>query len=217
MQNQARPAGAAPSGLKRLLRAAHFELVDHAIIRHLWWNLHEIAPGVWRSNHPGPTRLRRYQEMGINTVVSLRGETHKSWTLIEKEACARLGIELIFLSRYSARNLPTRAVLLEFIDALGKLPKPFVMHCKSGADRTGFAAALYLAAIQGRSAEEAFAQLHWRHAHSRRSRSGVLSHVFRVYIAERDRTGIGFDTWLRSGYDAEEITKSFQDWRHGKR
>lgn len=217
MRKYASPSGSLASALWHLTDAAHFELVDHAIIRHFWRNRHEIAPGVWRSNQPGPRRLRRYRELGIETVVSLRGETSKSWTRIEKAACERVGLDLIFLSRFSARKLPSRAALLEFVEALRAVSKPFVMHCKSGADRTGFASAIYLAAIAGRSAEEALDQLHWRYAHSRRSRSGLLSHAFRVYIADRERTGIAFADWLRTTYDAEEITRSFHEWRHGRR
>ena len=54
----------------------HYNVVDHAFLRVLWTNFFEIAPGVYRSNHPGPRRLKRYRELGIKTVVTLRGEDH---------------------------------------------------------------------------------------------------------------------------------------------
>ncbi len=46
MRKYASPSGSLASALWHLTDAAHFELVDHAIIRHFWRNLHEIAPGV---------------------------------------------------------------------------------------------------------------------------------------------------------------------------
>jgi hypothetical protein len=42
---------------------------------------------------------------------------------------------------------------------LRNAPKPILIHCKSGADRTGLIAALYQYVQEGRSAEEAASQL----------------------------------------------------------
>ena len=44
----------------------------------------------------------------------------------------------------SATKRPTRRELLVLIDTLRSCPYPLLIHCKSGADRTGLASALYL-------------------------------------------------------------------------
>lgn len=44
-------------------------------------------------------------------------------------------------------------------------PKPLLIHCESGADRSGLAAALYLAAISGAGEEVAEEQLGLKYGH----------------------------------------------------
>ncbi|MFT5743653.1 MAG: protein tyrosine/serine phosphatase [Paracoccaceae bacterium] len=194
----------------------HFQLIDHAVIRHWWWNLHEIAPGVWRSNHPSPARLKHFKEMGIRSVISLRGNLKKSPMLIEEEACAALGLNLIYAGGFGSRMAPRKDAFANLKTAFLSAEQPFVFHCKSGADRTGMAAALYLIMIKGRPVEEAMEQLHWRHVHFKRSKAGVLDHVFRVYIAARDATGVSFEDWAAAAYDSDAVTDSFALWRAGK-
>lgn len=191
-----------------------FEFVDHGILRHVWTNMHEIAPGVWRSNQPGPGRLRRLKQRGFRSVLSLRAALPKNYTIMERKLCRELGLTLWEGPSLASRKLVPLERIRELEARFHEVEKPFVFHCKSGADRTGFAAALYLALIEGRPAEEAMAQLHWRHVHLRRSKAGVLAHVFRAYMAEAE--GRDFRTWLQEAYDPARLTADFQDWRKGR-
>ena len=43
-----------------------------------------------------------------------------------------------------SRKLPTRAMLVRLIEAFDAAPRPFMLKCSGGQDRTSFAAALYL-------------------------------------------------------------------------
>jgi len=187
----------------------HFQLLDHALLRILWWNLYEIAPGVWRSNQPSPARLVRYKRMGIRAVINLRGEAQQSPFLFEQEACRELGLTLHNVT-LSARKLVPRQNILELIALMRAAERPFVLHCKSGSDRAGFAAALYLAVIEGVPVAQARRQLHWRFLHLAATDTGILDHVFDVYEAETAGTGTGLETWLRTRYDAEALTESWQ-------
>ncbi|HBS32815.1 MAG TPA: protein tyrosine phosphatase, partial [Parvularcula sp.] len=47
-----RAAFQTPQGRRRALR--DFAFGDHAVLRALYDNSHEIAPGVWRSYQPSP-------------------------------------------------------------------------------------------------------------------------------------------------------------------
>ena len=58
------------------------------------------------------------------------------------------------------------------------------MHCKSGADRAGFAAALYLLLQRRRPAEEAQEQLSWRYLHLRAGATGILHFLIDRYAAD---------------------------------
>jgi len=194
----------------------HFQLIDHAFLRVFWTNLDTVAEGVYRSNQPSPARLERYRDMGIRTVINLRGAARSSPILFEAEACARLGLRFVSVEGFSARRLPELAAIRALEALFRSLPRPFVMHCKSGSDRAGLASALYLLLIEGRPAAEAARQLHWRYIHLKRTDTGVLDHMLRVYAREGEARGIAFTDWLEAGYDPAAITRSFEDWRLGR-
>ncbi|MEO1308812.1 MAG: protein tyrosine phosphatase, partial [Pseudomonadota bacterium] len=82
---------------------AHFNLMDHAFLRVWWTNFGQVADGVYRSNHPGPKRLEKYKQMGIKTVLNLRGNDGYSPWLLEEEACERLGMDLVVRKIYARK------------------------------------------------------------------------------------------------------------------
>ncbi|NOX74461.1 MAG: dual specificity protein phosphatase family protein, partial [Alphaproteobacteria bacterium] len=144
----------------------HFNWLDHGILRIWWKNFHKIAPDMYRANQPSPERLAQFKDMGIKTILNLRGTSEHSHYLFEREACETLGLTLIDQRLYAA-DLASRAEILALIDAMAKIEKPCVMHCKSGSDRTGFAAILYLHLFCDVPLAVAMKQLHWRHFHLR--------------------------------------------------
>ncbi len=193
----------------------HFYLKDHHLLRIWWWNLEEFAPGMWRSNQPSPGRLKRHKAMGIENIVSLRKVTPQSPDLFEVEACAQLGLRFHRVEGVAARQLKPAETILKALDAISQVPKPLVIHCKSGADRSGFVAALYLVLVEGRSVAEAAGQLGVKYVHLPRSNAGTLGHVFRVYLRDVEPTGMEFREWFEKQYDPEFVTADFQDWRKG--
>ena len=188
--------------------------MDHAFLRVWWTNFAQVAPGVYRSNQPAPKRMRRYHQLGIKAILNLRGDTPMSYYLFEKESADRYGIAMVDM-RLGARSLPRPDELLQLKTVFETIPRPFLMHCKSGADRAGFVAALYLMMIEGAPVEVAAKQLHWRFAHLKSTKTGVLDHFLRFYARERDRTGVALLDWIRDGYDPQEVTESFHQWQKG--
>ncbi|WP_164870819.1 tyrosine-protein phosphatase [Mesobaculum littorinae] len=196
-----------PAGRRAAWR--HFHLVDHAFVRLLWTNLHEIAPGAWRANQPSPRRIGAYARMGIRSIISLRGDASWSYTLFEREACAQHRVTL-HLTHLGARKLATREKLLHLLHLFDTVERPFLMHCKSGADRTGLAAALFLLDQQGASLERARAELHWRYLHRKGSKAGILDHLLDVYEAESDGGRMSVRQWIETCYDPARLTDSFR-------
>jgi hypothetical protein len=94
---------------------AYVKWIDHGILRALWHNLHEVAPGVWRSNHPDHARLAQHAAAGIGTILTLRGAQTKAFHRLEEESCAALGLELRVIGMAS-REAPGRAALLDLLD-----------------------------------------------------------------------------------------------------
>jgi len=196
---------ATPEARRRAL--IDFHVFDHGALRAVWRNLHEVAPGVWRSNQPSPGQLARLKAQGFRAVLNLRGAKPFAYYHLEREACARLGLTLVSLPLSAGRPLPA-ATLLELHDVFRRLPRPFLMHCKSGADRTGIAAALYLLMIEGAPVTVAARELHWRYFHFRVGEAGVLDLFLETFAAAQAERGIGILDWIGDGYDPEALAVS---------
>jgi protein tyrosine/serine phosphatase len=191
----------------------HFQLVDHAYLRTLWSNWDQVAPGVYRSNQPGARRIAALAAQGIKTLVSLRGSQPTSFNLLEAEACRRTGVTLVS-HRLSSAQLPPRAELLALYQTFLTAEKPFVIHCKSGADRSGLAAALYQILVVGAPVTVAARQLHWRYLHFKGGPRGVLDYMLTVYAQAQAETGISMADWIATTYDPVALTRAFKS---GKR
>jgi protein tyrosine phosphatase (PTP) superfamily phosphohydrolase (DUF442 family) len=195
----------------------HYRWIDHGILRVFWDNFYKVAEGVYRSNQPSAAQLRAaHARVGLRSVLNLRGKSQHSFHLFEEEACRELGIDLVDLS-LSASQAPSVEKLEELIALFRSMAKPVLIHCKSGADRTGLAAAIYLLVIENKPIEVAQKQLSLRYLHVANSPAGVQDHLLRVYAAAHKASGIGFLDWMRRGYDPAEVTASFARWRAGER
>lgn len=190
----------------------HVDWLDHGILRRRWHNFAEIAPGAYRSNHPNHDRFADYAKLGIRTVLNLRGKINTASWLFEAETCQRLGLTLIDISM-SARAAPPRASVIELLHAFDTMDRPFLMHCKSGADRTGLAAAIYVMVIAGGTLAQARQQLGRRFLHFRRGRTGVMDHVLDVYERRNATAPISIRDWLVVEYDPVEVDASFATFR----
>lgn len=130
-------------------------------------NLHEVVPGdYYRSAQLSPDELTRViRAEGIRTVVNLRGSQDKaSWYAAEARAAQAAGATLQDF-RMSSRQSLSEADADRLVALLRAAPKPVLVHCEGGADRTGLASALYLLAIRGEPADRAGGQLSVRYGH----------------------------------------------------
>lgn len=190
----------------------HLQLADHGLLRSLWSNRSEIAPGVYRSNQPDPKRIAKLAAEGIRTIINLRAAIPASYYLFEREACAEQGLVLIS-HQLSSGTLPPRAELLALCDTFATVQKPVLIHCKSGADRTGLAAAIYLILIGNAPVDVALRQLHWRYLHFSNGPRGVLDHLIRAYGRAQADSGIRLRDWISTTYDPVALTAEFRAGR----
>lgn len=161
----------------RAASVLYAEFVDHGCLRHTWCNTKEIDDGVFRGNHPSTGRLKKFKKEGGLSILSLRGGQGLAQNVLEREVCAELGLAFDCLPMCSTQ-LPSAEVVLALIDRMRDTPRPLLMHCKSGADRTGLAAGIYLMALKGVSPSEAVKELSWRHAHLKWTRKRILHRFF---------------------------------------
>lgn len=181
---------------------------DHAVLRKFWTNFYPVAPGVYRSNQPTHERFVRLKAQGIRTILNLRGAAGAAHYLVEEESCARLGLPLVNCTLHARFAAPPEDILA-VIRAFREIEKPFVMHCKSGADRAGFASAIYLLVIEGRPMAEARKMLSVKYLHLKHSKTGVLDYLFDVYEARNAQSPISFEDWVATEYDNEKVQADF--------
>lgn len=193
----------------RRLAWLHYHLADHGLLRRHWSNMDQVAPGVWRSNQPTHARFVALKAMGFRSVLNLRGPGRTPAFLFACESCEALGLKLVAVA-LQARRAPRREQVLALFEAFRTLERPFLMHCKSGADRTGFASALYLLAHEGATLAEARRHLSFRYLHVRVSRTGILDHVLDLYEARLARGAIGIEEWFATEYDSHAAEAGFR-------
>ncbi len=181
--------------------------IDHGFLRRFWTNFDMVAPGVYRSNHPSPKRISEFKAMGGKSVLNLRGGVNIPTSLLSEEAATRAGLVTRTVGM-TARHAPEDYRILDLLDAFDTLPKPFLIHCKSGADRTGLAAAIYAFDYAGASEAEARKQLSFKYLHMRRSRTGILDDFLDAYFAAHRATGIRMREWVSTVYDIDALNRA---------
>ena len=183
-------------------------LVDHAILRLGWRNWGTVAAGrLYRSNHPLPWQLREATlRHGLRTVINLRGHRLDcgSDALARREA-QRLGLAYID-APLESRGAPHKDRLLRLAGIFQDMAEPALLHCKSGADRAGLAAGLWLL-VHGRPVEEAMAQLSLRFGHVKQGKTGILDAFFALYAQAAPKP---FLQWLREDYDEAALRRDFR-------
>lgn len=192
-------------------KSLHFlDWIDHGILRYRWHNFHQVAPLFYRSNHPNDERFAAYAALGIKTILNLRGATPHSPYHFEVESCEKHGLKLIDLPM-SARQAPSQELLINIMQILEDLDDSTLVHCKSGADRTGIVSAIYLLHVLGRPTAEAQTMLSFKFVHLNFTKTGILDFVIDSYAKRQAETGISFKDWVHSEYNAEKATQDFDD------
>jgi protein tyrosine/serine phosphatase len=203
-----------PAGRRR----ARYELTwgDHGFLRVRFRNLHRISDEMYRANQPSPEHIARYaKELGLKTILNLRGKSPKGYYLLEKEACERHGIALVDFQVFS-REVPTPESVLAAQKLFDSIAYPALMHCKSGADRAGVMSVLYQHFRAGQPIEQALEMLSGKYLHIRHGKTGVLDFFFETYLAEGKPKGLTFQQWVEQGYDPAALKARFLAGRKNK-
>jgi len=215
------PRDAAPapvmSAVQRLRAFLDMWLVDHGFIRDIYWNLHEVMPGVWRAAQPGPRQLRKAKRMGVKTILNLRGKREDCGSyILEREACEKLGLKLVDFPIRSRSPLD-KETLHAAVHIFDQIEYPVLLHCKSGADRAGFMSTLYKFVKGGVPLAEAMKkELSLVYGHMRQAKTGVIDFFYESYIAANEKAPIAFLDWVDRFYDRDKLDASFKEnWAWG--
>lgn len=173
-----------------------------------WWvtrpNFHVVLPArVYRSAQPTPDQLKEYRDKyHIHKVVNLRGPWQgDKWYDDEHRAGNELGMEVIDINLIN-HQLPPLDELRHLIHVLDESQEPVLLHCRSGADRTGLASAI-ARLLAGDSIENAREEYSLWYGHTGLAHGSHLPNLLDLYknwLVEQKQphTVDQFKSWINS-------------------
>ncbi len=201
-----------PADRKRAFRDVYWG--DHGFLRTHFRNKHDLGGGMYRENQPNPQRVAVWAREGIKTVINLRGESPKGFYLLEREACEVHGLQLYNFRMFS-RDVHTPFKIRAAKELFDKIEYPAVMHCKSGADRTGIMGVLYRHFKMEEPIEEAVQQLSLKYGHVKSGKTGMLDFFFADYLAYNAQKPTAFMDWVENVYDPADVKARFKAGKVG--
>ena len=160
-------------------------------------NFHAVSEGTfYRSAQLSKKELQSaIREHNIRSVLNLRGaHPGQAWYDEELAMSRSLGVAHYDYA-LSSHRFVTRQQIGEVLDIVREAPKPLLVHCKSGADRTGLVSALYRFAGEGASADQADREpcLVYGHFPYLTSRSKAMDESFWAFVGMQGSSAHGPD------------------------
>jgi len=163
-------------------------------------NFHPVIDGqLYRSAQLTAEQLASYvRANGIKTIINLRGyHPGAEWYDREVAMAKDLGIEHIDFGMSASKMISPRTAT-EIVSLMASAPKPILIHCQSGADRSGLVAALYVKKVAGLDDYEAQGQLSFYYGHVG---IPIVSSAYAmdrswqdIQASDRKRPGAAFET-----------------------
>lgn len=154
-------------------------------------NIHVVIPNqVIRSSQLSLTTLNVLTRVkGIKSIINLRGENPGS-TWYQQEI---LNSKQLNIAHYdialSSKQAPSPQTLQHLITLLQEVKKPVLIHCESGADRSGLVSALALILFKNTSVGEASKQFSWRYLVTAKDSVGkVVFENYKTWLTARKLT-----------------------------
>lgn len=153
-------------------------------------NVREIEPGVFfRSGQlSGAAIEQMIQHRNIMTILNLRGSHPQDrWFAAESSVAQGYGVKYISIP-LSPNEEPSVDEMNRIAAILQKANGPILVHCNSGANRTGLVSAIYELAVQGKSPTDASGQLSILYGHFPwlGSRTAAMDRAFEKFAAQWD-------------------------------
>jgi protein tyrosine/serine phosphatase len=119
-------------------------------------NFHKVTDKLYRGAQPLSGASSKLVELGVKTIVNLRGEDDLSRVEQKEAETAGLRYFGVAMPGLSAPSDEQVAKVMAIIN--NPENQPVFIHCKRGSDRTGTIAAIYRILNEGWTAERAIAE-----------------------------------------------------------
>jgi protein tyrosine/serine phosphatase len=155
-------------------------------------NFHQITKGeAYRSAQMARDELEHYINVyHIKSILNLRGkEPNERWYKEEIKVSAEKAVKHydMFLSAY---NEPTAEEVRILIGLIKSAPRPILIHCQAGADRSGLVAAMWKVIVDKESKSEAGKQLSILYGHWSLGPASAMDQCFKKWhpLLSSDKT-----------------------------
>jgi protein tyrosine phosphatase (PTP) superfamily phosphohydrolase (DUF442 family) len=123
-----------------------------------------VTPGVlWRSEAPTPSDARWLVDHGVGSVVSLGLDVRHSFEAARPDPGVERSVRYYGVSDFSAIQVLTHrhldAHVARVLAIIREAPKPVLVSCRAGVDRTGIVVAAYRVLIDHMSRKQAIAEM----------------------------------------------------------
>ncbi len=132
-------------------------------------NFHTVTKNIlYRSGQlRGNNFVYYHKKYHFKSMVNLRGKRnpeHSKWYRDEIKFCTDNNIQHLDFKMSSKKYL-TKQKIDSILDSMRKLPKPILVHCFGGSDRSGLISACWKFKIENQPAKTAYKQLSFRYFH----------------------------------------------------
>jgi tyrosine-protein phosphatase SIW14 len=139
-------------------------------------NLYKVDEGIFRCEQPDQKSFQQLADLGIKSVLNLRNKHSDSLFLQDSPLnCFKVNME--------AKDIADDEIV-QALKALKDAPKPIVVHCKHGADRTGVVIAMYRVVFQDWTKEKAIGELKYGGFGFHEAFANIPAYIQQVNVAE---------------------------------
>ena len=155
-------------------------IVGYSICVFTSGNFHTVTPGeCYRSGQLTGEQLVDYHEnYNIRSVLNLRGElTEDKSYQGEIKICEQLGMKHYDV-KLSAKEEPAPEAVNEILNIFDTAPRPILIHCLGGSDRTSLVSAMWKTWVDDASKEEAKKQISIWYGHMPFGETSAMDEFF---------------------------------------
>jgi len=162
-----------------------------AVTRYLYLeeqgNFHAITyDEAYRSAQLDQDELEYYlTKFKIRSIINLRGKSASAWYLTETEISKNMNVRHFDFKLKADRSPPARRID-ELLNLFVSAPRPVLIHCKAGADRSGLASALWKLVIDKQPKSLAKKQLSLRYGHVPFGPTQVIDRFFEEWTGTKN-------------------------------
>jgi protein tyrosine/serine phosphatase len=152
-------------------------------------NFHPITPGeAYRSAQLDRDELVYYiKKFNIRSIVNLRGENrNRPWYIEEAGVSAEFNVAHYDIS-LSASGEPSDEDVKRLMEIFKFAPRPVLIHCQAGADRSGLVAAMWKVVVDKEPKSEAKKELSLFYGHIPIGNTVAMDRFFEKWTSEQYR------------------------------